>query len=128
MEKLTYKQAYDKIIDAYFKGEIEPGDNQFCFCGTLANDDEWRRFGGMYRRDEYLNMEHALFSGMSIVLKTKVDSFMSIIDFNELKERDKYEEALFEGMCAAIEVLKDIHRSRGENVDEDVPVFTKRQL
>jgi len=32
---MTYKQAYDKIIDAYFKDEIKPMDSNFCFCGTL---------------------------------------------------------------------------------------------
>ena len=30
----------------------------------------------------------------------------------------KYEDALFEGMCAALEVLKNIHKSRNEDVDE----------
>lgn len=28
-----------------------------------------------------------------------------------------YEDYLFEGMCAALEVLKDIHKKRGEEVE-----------
>lgn len=39
----------------------------------------------------------------------------------------KYEDDFFKGMTAALEVLKDIHRSRGEDVD-GVKVFTKRVL
>lgn len=40
--KLTYRQAYDKIIDAYFKGEIRPMEAMFCFCGILSdNSSVW---------------------------------------------------------------------------------------
>lgn len=131
MEKLTYRQAYDKIIEAYFRNEIEPGSNEFCFCGTLSKDDEWRFAKGNeypYSRDEYLKMEHALFSGMSIALNTIVSCGISVFDFDDLKKKEKYEEALFFGMSSALEVLKDIHRSRGEKEDEATPEFTKRQL
>ena len=37
------------------------------------------------------------------------------------------EDKLFEGMCAALEVLKQIHKERGEDVDS-VPEFKKRKL
>lgn len=40
---------------------------------------------------------------------------------------EQYEAALFAGMSAALDVLKQIHIERGEVIDE-VPVFTKRQL
>lgn len=118
MEKLNYKQAYDKIIQAYFKDEIKPMSPMFCFCGTLAGHRRWGKYGegdsGIYNREEYNQMEKALF----IKLEGIYNSPMQI--------DEDYEEFLFEGMCAALEVLKEIHRSRGENVDE-VPVFTKRK-
>lgn len=39
-----------------------------------------------------------------------------------------YEDALFEGMCKALEVLKQIHIERGENVEENDNVFHKRTI
>ena len=116
MEKLTYKQAYDKIIEAYFKDEIKPLDPKFCFCGNLCDKtDHW--YGGIendyqpshgYTATELMDMEAALL---------EVSFFANPID----------EEKLFAGMSAALDVLKEIHRSRGENVDE-LPVLTKRVL
>jgi hypothetical protein len=110
MERLTYKQAYDKIIDAYFKDEIEPYDAKFCFCGTLCdNSVGWmgnsltgihNNFGS-YSGVDYGKMESALFS--------KID--------RTGRHMPDYEDALFSGMVAALDVLKEIHRSRGEDVD-----------
>lgn len=116
MEKLTYKQAYDKIIEAYFKDEIKPYDPKFCFCGTLNKgcDDYWKTYdikldGIYYYGAELQKLEEALFS--------KLPRYCP----------DRGEEKLFAGMCAALDVLKEIHRERGENVDE-LPTLTKRQL
>lgn len=58
--------------------------------------------------------------------------FAGIIDVNGdegfVPSSMNYEEGLFEGMVKALEVLKEIHRSRGENVDEEIQAFTKRNL
>lgn len=127
MEKLTYRQAYDKIIEAYFKDEIEPLDGNFCFCGNLCdNTSDWMGWQENYDSHGYAGgdfdrMEHALFAGMKRV--AGVDSVCYIPHTSPI-----YEEALFAGMSAALDVLKEIHRSRGENVDEDIPAFTKREL
>src|SRR5690349_13607846 len=123
---MTYQQAYNKIIEAYFKDEIEPWDAKFCFCGTLCNGKTgWNRSTilainkndphndyGDYLGIEYTKMERALLEPFNCPGRRHND----------------YEAALFEGMCAALDVLKEIHRSRGENVDEVLPAFTKRQL
>lgn len=123
MEKLTYRQAYDKIIDAYFKDEIKPYSPKFCFCGTLCdNSMDWAKDSylsvmkgaphndfGNYTGFDYMMMERALFC----------QDGKLVGEFTE--------EVLFTGMCAALEVLKQIHKDRGENVD-NVPVFTKRNL
>ena len=119
MKKTTYAQAYNLIIDAYFKDEINPGNPFFCFCGTLCdNTHAWygSRMSGYhygshgYTGDDFVRMEKALCSNQ------------------RNKGNDPhYEDSLFNGMCAALEVLKEIHRSRGEDVDS-VPEFTKRQL
>lgn len=119
---MTYNEAYNKIIDAYFKDEIKPMDTKFCFCGTLCDNTKvW--YGGIvlrlashgYNGKEFLDMEGALFGGIR-----KIDGL-------GWGSKAISEDALFSGMCAALDVLKNIHRERGENVDE-VPQFTKRSL
>lgn len=127
MNTLTYRQAYDKIIEAYFKDEIKPWDAEFCFCGNLCDKSgEWYMLAipnnmvitKGYRGFEFHMMERALLDTMyemNVFASTNVDT-------------KKYEDALFAGMVKALDVLKEIHRSRGENVDEDIPAFTKREF
>jgi|SRR6476620_1568213 len=123
---MTYNEAYNKIINAYFKDEIVPLDGNFCFCGTLCdNTSDWLGLFHNYPSHGYTGrdfdrMEEALFNGIRVT--AKVDSV------NVLSRRAGiYEDALFAGMCAALEVLKQIHEQRGEKIDE-TPAFTKRQL
>ena len=125
---MNYQQAYDKIIQAYFKDEILPLDAQFCFCGTLCdNSNRWNKdsFGkrhndfGNYKGPEYVKMERALLDPI------KETSF-GYRSFEHSPE--EYEAALFAGMSAALDVLKEIHRSRGEDVDNIQTPFVKRQL
>lgn len=126
MNTLTYPEAYNKIIEAYFKDEIQPLDAHFCFCGTLCNNSSgW--FGlpralhyplAGYSGDDFVKMERALLDTMS---DNPDERFPYTYEKN-------YEELLFKGMSAALDVLKEIHRSRGENVDEGIPAFTKRKL
>jgi hypothetical protein len=121
---MTYNEAYNKIIDAYFKNEIKPYKAKFCFCGTLCDkSDAWHGVTGFtifqsahndyngYAGDDFVRMETALLESIRGVRRLS----------------DAYEDALFAGMCAALEELKAIHKSRGENVDE-LPKLTKRQL
>lgn len=126
----TYKQQYDKIIQAYFKDEIKPMSMNFCFCGTLADkvvdsadgsQEEWESKD--YTMPEFLKMEEALMIG----LKANKNKNSGWNIFSARTSDADYEERLFEGMCAALEVLKKIHIERGEIIDED-PVFQKRKL
>lgn len=136
MEKLTYRQAYDKIIEAYFKDEIQPFHPCFCFCGTLNNgshdwiDDQICSTG--YTGFQLLAMEKALFIPLQscglILIDFAIGNCNKIENWYDLDDHPNYEAALFTGMSAALDVLKEIHRSRGENVDEDIPAFTKREL
>lgn len=129
MEKLTYKQAYDKIIEAYFKDEIEPGDVEFCFCGTLSHDKNWHLKNRnkkvyTYSLKEYSEMEYALLKPMGCDRLHNSPASWGIPG-NVLAKVDDYENMLFTGMCAALDVLKQIHIERGEIIDE-VPEFKKR--
>lgn len=134
---LSYKQAYDKIIDAYFKDEIRPMDNSFCFCGMLANNNwDWRlQFSSPknqyhYTALEYTLMESALFKGMGEILGEVIDNRYSCSEYEQLVEdySCEIEDAIFNGMCAALEVLKQIHIDRGEIIDEDLKLTKREKL
>jgi hypothetical protein len=136
MERLTYKQAYDKIIEAYFKDEIKPYDGFFCFCGTLGYTGSSDIFAeiwdlSLYSKDEYEEMEKALLlniKNLTIGDKWRGNIYVMNDRYRDMiMDHENYEQALFSGMSAALDVLKQIHIERGENVD-DVPVFTKRLL
>jgi len=132
----TYREQRDKIIEAYFKDEIQPFDSKFCFCGTLAdNNSAWNcemlRIGD-YDFSEYKRMELPLLN--IICQRTTGQSWEYFLNtgvqvpLSKIQRSKKYEDAIFEGMSAALDVLKDIHRSRGENVDDEQTKFTKREL
>jgi len=118
MNKLTYKEAYDLVIEAYFRDEIRPLEAQFCICGTLCGNDS-----GWYLDSYKPNYVNAGYTGreLKMIEEPLIDHFI------DDEDNPEYENALFNGMCAALEVLKKIHRERGENVDE-LPALTKRQL
>ena len=145
--KLTYKQAEDRIFKAYFNDEIKPLDSQFCFCGTLAPNFGWRdvlehvieKFP--FTLQEYIRMEKALFFafGEDLMLQDNgvVEEFLNdkqkrqkyYNDRNDLPLEnfiDNYEDKIFQGMCNALEVLKDIYIQRGEIVD--FQLLKKREL
>jgi hypothetical protein len=135
--RYTFQQAYSKIIDAYFKDEIRPYSKTFCFCGTLGIIDNGYGYGTWdktkYSSDEYNKMEWALLStirdqtigdvGYIFGGRKMEDGRLSRF---HIQEHPNYEEALFNGMCAALEVLREIHRGRGE-ITEGM-TFTKRVL
>ena len=131
MNTPTYKESYDKIIEAYFKDEIEPYDSNFCFCGTLSPDREWRSQWDIEKRypystKQYSEMEWALLWTINEEMQPISPAF-SYTDIEAKKANPKYEDALFKGMCASLEVLKQIHIERGENVEGEFE-FKKRQL
>src|SRR5687768_15931127 len=111
MNKLTYKEAYDKIITAYFRDEIKLMDHSFCFCGTLNGGEGWNRGGDQvrhYSSANYERMERALFSSFPDLQYWSIGSLQC---FSAVpRDSKEYEDRLFSGMCAALEVLKDIHR------------------
>lgn len=125
MNQLTFKEAENLIFEAYFKDEILPFDNKYCFCGTLSPNESWASpiINGIfmpypYTLDEYTSMEGALFRGMSEVIQD---------DRHQTMYHPKYEDAILLGMTYALNVLKDIHLKRGEVIDNSVNL-KKRNL
>jgi hypothetical protein len=133
---MTYNEAYNKIIEAYFKDEIRPFDPDFCFCGTLnRNNNSWCNLYHdssvvpEYQPMEFVKMESALLTPFIKISNNveRVGDDPGEWSGHVCPSTLGYEDALFAGMCAALEELKAIHKSRGENVDE-LPKLTKRQL
>jgi len=122
---MTYKQAYDKIIDAYFRDEIKPYNAGFCFCGTLCdNNHGWNKcsYSAVYKNQphhDFMNYSGKNYADMERELLRRLDVITS--------DHFDYESELFAGMSAALDVLKQIHIDRGEVIDE-LPAFTKREL
>lgn len=119
----TFKQAFDKITEAYIKGEIKVGYSEFCFCGTLTGGNyNWalrsKCVNMAYTYEEFGRMERALFS---VDPESGWEDNGAVAD----KKVGEDEDLLFAGMTAALEVLKQIHIERGEVIDES-PVFSKR--
>lgn len=134
MEKLTYKQAYDKIIQAYFRDEIKPKNSDFCFCGTLSpNRGDWnviQYFSWGEEKPEFINYNYNWAEPYTLYEYKKME--WALIHHKNIyggynNVNCDGEDALFAGMSAALDVLKEIHQSRGEDVD-GVQVFTKREL
>lgn len=40
METPTFKEQYNKIVNAYLKGELNPWDGCACFVGNLLNNNK----------------------------------------------------------------------------------------
>lgn len=124
---MTYNEAYNKIIDAYFRDEIKPLLASFCFCGTLCNNsEEWFRSSSHRHNDyagylgiEFVKMENALTETIRKELGTQI--------CRSDRSSKEYEDALFKGMSAALDVLKEIHIQRGEIIDKPVQ-FKKRRI
>lgn len=127
MEKLTYRQAYDKIINAYYKDDIKPMSTEFCFCGTLSPDPDWNYADSEKEKYPYSLKEYRIMEAKLLYGDNKKDPWKWYKKLNEFEDYPGYEDDLFVGMSDALEELKKIHMERGENVD-DVPEFTKRSL
>lgn len=132
MKRLTYKKAYDLIIDAYFKDEIEPIEPDFCFCGTLSGNSKWCTYEydkkeHYYNLLEYGKMESALLIPLIPFGANRTGNRVGEWGGHLYKYKG-YEDALFNGMCQALDVLKSIHESRGEIIDDPITLFNKREL
>lgn len=140
MHTPTYKEGFDKITVDYIEDKIEPYNANFCFCGSLNNHSgSWQRNGSLfYSSNQFFDMERALLK--TIAEQTiGLDKMQGVyyacstpeVDSEWLrgtvKSHQNYENALFNGMCNALDVLKQIHIERGEIIDT-VPVFKKREL
>ncbi len=124
-----FSEQRDKIIQAYFKDEIQPFNNNFCFCGTLAgNTGAWHtcEIDG-YKLTDFGRMEDALLNTITFKLFGFKDWRKDWHSSDDTTKDHRYEDVLFSGMSTALDVLKQIHIEHGEVIEEDIP-FVKREL
>lgn len=116
---MTYKEAESLIIDAYFKDEIKPFGPAFCFCGTLCdNEMGWYKCSARLAGYPNAHFPYGQYSGEELYLMED-----ALFKHVEKKVGHHYnEEELFNGLVEALNVLKQIHKAHGENVDEEVSI------
>lgn len=131
----TYKQQFDKLTVAYIENKVDPYDACACFIGNLLNGkDAWLRCRQGYTYEV---------SAFRLIVDDKAFSCIreesgglytprEIIDmeYNFLYTYGhfgKNENSLFEAFCSTLEMLKNIHISKGEDV-ELIGEFKKREL
>lgn len=135
----SFKQQFDKLTEAYIRGEVNAFTGCECFNGNLENrTTQWTEVKGgkniispnvNYTGLQYTEMEHAFMEPIRVFLRRNVHSGSSktwIDDYNKSSVVNAdYEAALFQGFQDAIEILRQIHISRGEEVDDRA--FVKRE-
>lgn len=124
----TYKQQFDKLTEAYIKGEVNPMDRCACFVGNLLGGKNWNDIidrQGFYTADEIGNIEWE-FMFNSTKQKLGVRCWLRNFGDNPLAVPSaEDEQILFESFSHTLEVLKQIHISKGEIIDA-APEFKKR--
>lgn len=146
---ITFKEQFDKLTAAYIKGEVHPFQNCACFVGNLLNGQHawgatrtYSSNGIQARRCEQLPLYFLEYykeglncintaSDRTYTVKDIVrleNNFMRIItrNWSILEPHTPSEDCLFEAFSSTLDLLKEIHESKGEVVDPFE--FTKRQL
>lgn len=145
---ITFQEQYNKITKAYYKNELNPMDGCACFIGTLLNNDNsWEavrlcdtRLGYFYESFKITMMyneklETWVTKEEAIIFITKTSenlySVKNIIDMENnflgiWDKGNKTEDSLFKAMESTLEMLKEIHISKGEVIQDYN--FTKREL
>lgn len=134
-----FKEQFDKIITAYFKGTLKPFSQCNCFVGNLLNNNkQWakcRHLGGDTEEIiERIRAKDKNYSFAESNIKKESNGLYNRFDIIRLEKNflltyirnGKNEEALFEAMSSTLDVLKEIHRSKGEVIEEIV--VEKRKL
>ena len=144
MNTPTYKQQFDKLTEAYIMGNVDPWECKACFVGNLLGGDQWEdiRSGAMAKTvqtgtpnkvssnykahlaiDFIKERSNGLYTPEEII--SLEATFLHSYGFDRGGSVD--ENALFISFEKTLNLLKQIHISKGEIID-DAPVFQKRTL
>lgn len=135
---ITFKQQFDKLTEAYIRGEVYPYEPCACFVGNLLNrTSDWCTRGGIIWKELYFHDESSEEQMKRAVLRESggfytiheihllEQTFLMNIRTNREWNEPLYEEQLFKAFEKTLDLLKQIHESKGEIVEPFQ--FTKRQ-
>ena len=141
-KKPTYQEQFNKLTEAYIRNKVNPYWGCARFVGNLLNNNgDWeigRELKVSCQKPDY---DYSIKSGncISSVLKKECNNLYDAIDIFELEKKflrsyntslaegiDR-EDALFKAFEVTLDLLKQIHISKGEIIDQE-PVFKKRTL
>lgn len=151
--KLDYASQFNKLTEAYIRNEVNPMTNCNCFVGNLLNNrPKWaaHRFFPRILRVNPESLYRTKFTSLksiNYILEEQTNSFYTPSDIlllermflktfllsggNEVADwynpLETDEDALFVAFEKTLDLLKEIHISKGEIIEE-VPTFVKRQL
>jgi hypothetical protein len=143
----TYQEQWQNITSAYVNNEMDPYQCEACFVGNLLRNPVWALIrdcntatGNGQLESSFSCLEEYLHGYTPEEILSLENNFLKIL-YEEtgkpkilvlrgpngvVKSHPNYENALYKAMVSTLEILRNIHISRGENVDE-IPL-QKRQL
>lgn len=149
MNTPTYKEQFDKLTEAYIRGEVNHNNDFACFVGNLLNRSRW------WSKSRYISVKATTWEVTSVfnpdklhfiytAIANEANGLYTPVEIIRLEKKfletfykeyqcffsnmtDKYENAIFVAFEETLELLKQIHISKGEIIDE-TPKFTKREL
>lgn len=134
MNNPTFIEQYNKVTKAYMNNELKPLDSCACFIGNMLNNksENWtfcREFNPLKNPNysfilipNLMEKEYNFYTSEEIYKLERNFLLMSYCGFfNSLTE-----ESLFKAMESTLDMLKKIHESKGEIVEEYS--FKKREL
>ena len=141
---MTYSVARDRILQAYYKDELNPYNHCACFIGNVLDGGDWAwcrngygnvdpfelasiqwildKGDGVYTPQDIMDMEKNFLTIINQNCQKRTDS----IGFPTNKKHPNYENALFLAMDSTLDMLKACHELAGEIIDP--PVFVKRKM
>jgi hypothetical protein len=130
----SYKEQFDKLTRAYIANEVLPLNACACFVGNLLNGlGSWvhaRSYNGLGVLDNDSHFKpiadmcikeqsNGLYTAQEIINLEKV--------FLQSWRPLQNEDSMFDAFCVTLDLLKQIHLSKGEIIDE-VPEFKRRVM
>ncbi len=142
--EISFEKQYQKIVNAYYKNELNPLDGCACFVGNLLNNTGGWELCRNYITGKVFKDKESIFYGQQEIQKEANGFYTSqnIVDLENkfleicfhgrerstdiLTNRKITEDTLYNAMESTLEILKEIHISKGEVIKDYN--FTKREL
>lgn len=136
---ITFEKQFNKLTEAYIKNEIKPWDACACFVGNILNNTNTWSFGRVCtypaNNKPYELVDNGVIYNEILLYAEGFYTPEEIVDLENCflgnitytKEgTEMYEESLFKAFEKTLDLLKEIHISKGEKIEPFE--FKKREL